>query len=68
MSAEEKERFRQCVIASTPAMGRDTAIKVCAEAVFSSRGYRLTRRASNSSHSRRTTTRRASTRRTRSRQ
>ena len=62
MSTEEKERFRQCIIASSPAMGRDMATQVCAEAVFSSRGYRLTRRASNSGRSRRSTSRRASTR------
>lgn len=67
MSAEEKERFRQCVISSTPAMGRDMAAQVCGEAVFSSRGYRLSRRRSTNSAKRRTISRRASTRRTRTR-
>ncbi len=67
MSAEEKERFRQCVIASTPAMGRDMAAQVCGEAVFSSRGYRLSRRRSTNAVKRRTLSRRISTRRTRTR-
>lgn len=51
------ERFNRCIVAASPAMGREAAALVCQQAVFASRGL-----ADRGIANRRTTSKRASSR------